>query len=873
MGNYQLFFHDGEVTEIRAIGVSGKNSGWEGFAKSIVSGYYNDPDAFDKGSAILDKAQARGVYFTINPVNPALIARANNRLKVPKSTSQDTDIACIRWLPIDMDPKRPADISSTDEEVARAEAKGKAISEWLEQEIGFAKGIRARSGNGFHLLYRLPDLPNNEETHKIIVAAMAAIKAKFDDDQVDIDSAIANPARIWKCYGTTGRKGDATADRPHRISSLFPKQPAALDDVPITELETLKKLAALVPVAPATTGVATNTQGSALPVPAKTPAPARQAKRFKESTLGPINMEAYLSHYGVAFAVKSDGACTRYILDTCLFNPDHTGGQASICASPTGPLTYQCFHSGCKKYKWADARRKISGDKSIAEFCAGYDPNWKPSNVIGSGTGILSSLQVQMYPDLLAPETDDPIVPLPEEIDVAEFFEIRNGREVFIALNMAHYLVSYLSPIVCTDGFFWRYSNGVWKKFPRTKVVQYIVLCLKKKASGAHINNAMEVFMGIINREEVEWPAHPEYINLINGTFDVEKMELMQHDPDHGCRTILPVRYDPKAFSLLWEDFLKDIFPDDNNYEKRGLLMQFFGYCLLRDCRFQQALFCYGTGSNGKSTVIDVLMAMVGAENTSALTLGDMAKQFRTQLLQEKMVNMASETNLRDPVATETLKQAITGDMIIVERKHGPPYQFRPYAKFLISMNDSPVIPDKSHGFSRRIAVLGFIRRIEKEEIVPDMSKRIIQEIDGVFRWAVEGLTILKRNNGFVLGDKIQAETEAMMETLNPLLIFVNEMAIVEPGARCSTTDAWDAYKYWCKEGKNRALGRNRFLGQITQTFPKVENKQIREEDTDQRIQSLIGFGLTPKTIAWLIDIRRRRGEMWDRESGDEGDI
>jgi hypothetical protein len=123
---YELFFHPGEVCEIRAIGVSGSNRGWEGRVgpAGIVSGYFDNADDFGRCAEILDKAGAKGVYFTLNPVNPALIARAANRLKVPKSTTQDTDTACIRWLPIDLDPKRPSDISASDEEVALAK-------EWL----------------------------------------------------------------------------------------------------------------------------------------------------------------------------------------------------------------------------------------------------------------------------------------------------------------------------------------------------------------------------------------------------------------------------------------------------------------------------------------------------------------------------------------------------------------------------------------------------------------------------------------------------------------------------------------------------------------------------------------------------------------------
>jgi len=156
-----------------------------------------------------------------------------NRLKVPKATTRDVDIICIRWLLFDLDPRRPSDISSTDEEHQAAIDLGEEVSTWLEEKIGFAKGLHADSANGCHLLYRLPDLPNNAETHKLIVNAMAAIKAKFDNDKVEIDPAVVNPARLMKIYGTFGRKGDNVSDRPHRVSGLFPNQPLTLAEVPI----------------------------------------------------------------------------------------------------------------------------------------------------------------------------------------------------------------------------------------------------------------------------------------------------------------------------------------------------------------------------------------------------------------------------------------------------------------------------------------------------------------------------------------------------------------------------------------------------------------------------------------------------------------
>ena len=227
---YDSFFHAGEVVEIRAIDVDGTGP-WKGRARGTVSGYFNNAKAFADAAKALDDAGAKGVYFTINPCNPALLARASNRLVAnPKNTTQDNDIILLRWLPIDLDPRRPAGISATDAEVKTAVDLGQEITAWMEGEIGFSSAVRAFSGNGLHLMYRIPDLPNDAEHRELIKRAIGVIAAKFTSEKVDVDVKTVNPARIWKLYGTTGRKGDSTPDRPHRRSYIYEGQALGLEE-------------------------------------------------------------------------------------------------------------------------------------------------------------------------------------------------------------------------------------------------------------------------------------------------------------------------------------------------------------------------------------------------------------------------------------------------------------------------------------------------------------------------------------------------------------------------------------------------------------------------------------------------------------------
>jgi len=858
--------------EIRAIGVHGANRGWVGRVgpAGIVSGYFDNAEDFARAAAVLDDAGAKGVYYTVNPVNPALIARSANRLKVPKSTSQDPDTTVIRWLPIDLDPKRPSDISASDAEVALARDMARAITTWMEGELGFARAIRGFSGNGYHLLYRLPDLPNDAATHALIVDAVAAIAARFPGDQVDIDLKVVNPARIWKLYGTTGRKGDSTADRPHRKSYLFPEQPATLDAVPVTDLDHLQKLAALKPASPAPPSGAPGRMPDSTES-ARSGAPSSSTKPMKRADLGPVDMERYLSHYGVNFNVKvePDKNRTMYRLDHCLFDPNHGPNQASIIVPAQGAILYQCFHASCSGHKWKDARRVISGDASIAEFCQGYDPHWQPPRETGTGMiKNIASPPPAEDPGVSSSTALEKPVPPPREIDPREFYEKRGKRPVFVPWLLTNYLKAWLHPICHTSGTFWHYENGVWKELSRHVIAQTAVLALKDQVQSAWIENSMKILAGLVNREEDQWPNNPLLLNVKNGMIDMSdlvnvpedasaprpgildlhKLPLLPHDAKYGSRVQLPVTFNPSLYWSRWSKFMFDVFPDDHGIEKEYMLQQFVGYCFLRDARYQKALFLYGTGANGKSTVLDAVQALVGAENTSSLTLGDLTQRFKSQYLQNKLINMATETNTRDPLTTEVFKAVVDGSNITAERKYGEPYQYRPFAKWIVAMNEPPTVPDKSFGFGRRVIVLSFDRRFQAKEIIPDMSQRLIEEVDGLLNWALHGLHTILTKKMFDVPGHVEEDTLQLLTTLNPMLIFVQECCDLSPELHVPTTEIWPAYTAWCHEGRNRPLGRNKFLDQILMSYPQVTRKPF---GTD-REQSFVGLGLNSTGIKYM---------------------
>ena len=223
---WNLFIEPDEVTEIRILGVYGNSSAWQGYSKGTVSGYFDNHEAFCSAIKAANKVRHTGIYFTLQVIDPRLLGRALNRLKAAKTTTSDQNIIAYRWLPVDIDPNRPSGVSASDAELQEALQIRNDMAQYAISELGFTPPIRAVSGNGGHLLFRLPDMLVSDQTKLFVHSTLSGLSEKFSTDKVSIDTSVHNPARIWKLYGTTARKGDEVPAgpnreaRPHRMSYI-----------------------------------------------------------------------------------------------------------------------------------------------------------------------------------------------------------------------------------------------------------------------------------------------------------------------------------------------------------------------------------------------------------------------------------------------------------------------------------------------------------------------------------------------------------------------------------------------------------------------------------------------------------------------------
>ena len=112
-----------------------------------------------------------------------------------------------------------------------------------------------------------------------------------------------------------------------------------------------------------------------------------------------LDIEKYLTHYGISYKTKKDGRRTLYLLSQCLFSEDHTAkdnvGDSSIVQDDSGKITYQCFHAHCKERTWADARQIISGDEVLSKFLKGKQADKRKTEL-----KLTTIKEILEYPDL-----------------------------------------------------------------------------------------------------------------------------------------------------------------------------------------------------------------------------------------------------------------------------------------------------------------------------------------------------------------------------------------------------------------------------------------------------------------------------------------
>lgn len=200
------------VLELRALVPTGGTMKAKPVTKHFRASDYKDTEACKaafEDEAIRLNALGYNIYIVMNPIKAEFNGFA----------ARDADIAYRDLLLIDIDRAVKNTEPANDAEVEEARLTANQIMAYLS-ERGFSDPLRTMTGNGHHMYYVLKDVPNTPEVTATVQQVLKQLARKFDNEQVKVDTAVFNAARITKVPGTIMRKGSESAGRPFRMAVI-----------------------------------------------------------------------------------------------------------------------------------------------------------------------------------------------------------------------------------------------------------------------------------------------------------------------------------------------------------------------------------------------------------------------------------------------------------------------------------------------------------------------------------------------------------------------------------------------------------------------------------------------------------------------------
>jgi putative DNA primase/helicase len=373
------------------------------------------------------------------------------------------------------------------------------------------------------------------------------------------------------------------------------------------------------------------------------------------------------------------------------------------------------------------------------------------------------------------------------------------------------------------------YKDGIYA-FDQVEIEKAMI----KYIPGLTRNKRNEVFAYLELIAEEKELSNVDYIVLNNGLYNIKTDTLSDFTPDYIAKNKVPVNYNPGAYHEITDKTLDKIACYDKQLRK--LLEEMIGYTLLRRNELGKCFILIGQGSNGKSTLLDVIKHFLGDDNISSISLEELGQRFKTAELYGKLANIGDDISSRYMEDNAIFKKLVTGETVNAERKGKDPFDFNNYSKLIFSANEMPRINDTSDGLMRRLVIVPFNAKFSKND--PDFDpfikdKLLTNEVmEYLLNIALEGLKRVLKNRGFTEVESVTEEIKEYEKRNNPVVAFLDENEIEGE----FTKEVHLRYSTWCYENGLKPLSRIQFSREVCKQGYKTKQKRI----DNKRIQIFV---------------------------------
>lgn len=420
----------------------------------------------------------------------------------------------------------------------------------------------------------------------------------------------------------------------------------------------------------------------------------------------------------------------------------------------------------------------------------------------------------------------------PDDVIAEQVAEAEKKTGGFSHINVAEEIIAGHN-LIGYNGVIYEYSDGYYQP------ADYLRKYVRETYFGAKNNQVNEVVQYIKDMKQIrsdEIRVNPYILNLKNTRLDIRSSKCLEFDQTAIEFDRIDVTYDPSAYCADLDKMLTRVFCADQ--EVRLLFEEMIGAVLLKHSRYQKAFLFYGSGSNGKSTILDLIRTFLGRRNYSALALEKVTDRFNTVELENKLANIGDDVDNTTIKDTGTLKKLFAGNAVMVERKGERPYTIEPYATHIYSCNSIPRSFDKSEGFYRRWLLIPFNARFsaEDEDYDPMIKDKISTPValSYLLYLGIRGAQRLMKNGKFTEPESVKAALEAYKADNSTVLSWIDDAGVDCDYCLDNPRDVlYSEFSDWCKvSGIKSAMitGKKTFFKEVAQKFDFEERPRQKHD-------------------------------------------
>ena len=296
-----------------------------------------------------------------------------------------------------------------------------------------------------------------------------------------------------------------------------------------------------------------------------------------------------------------------------------------------------------------------------------------------------------------------------------------------------------------------------------------------------------------------QWDNDPLMLNTPAGIVDLRTGKTAQRNREQYLTQITRISVDDAQKIPNWLRFISQVFAE--KLDVIEFVQRMCGYCLSGDRREQKLFFAHGQGSNGKSTLLDILMWMMGSYAlklpTAALMMSK-NERHPTELAQLHGKRLAVSNELEEGAFwAEARIKELTGDETLTARfMRQDNFTFFMTHKHLIAGNHKPRLKGGDPAMARRMVLLPFEQKFEGDAKDAKLPEKLKAEAPGILAWAVQG-AMKWHADGLAIPNRVEEASRDYMADHDDIGMWMEECCERSSYARARSSELYASFRRW----------------------------------------------------------------------------